>query len=126
MWIYNQESIDSNCLTIKITKKETASSTSSCTGGSIITHTSEFRFSLAFTGWRAAWVGYREFENCPNAPARLPSCKYNQKEITMMEIQAPGVQGGGIYTGVGYTLRVTTHYMFKELLTSMHSDLLTR
>ena len=76
-----------------ITKRETASSTSSCTGGSTITHTSEFRFSLAFAGWRAAWVGYSEFEHCPSAPARLPSCKYDQKQITMMQIQAPEAQG---------------------------------
>ena len=88
LWIYNQISKPSECLTVDVTTV----STTKCTGRPNRIHTSSFRMSLAFTGWRAAWVSYQEFKNCPSqAPSTDRSC-YTDK-ITMLRFHAPASQG---------------------------------
>ena len=87
LWIYNEISMPRKCLTVKVIQV----STPTCRKRNLKTHTSSFHVSLAFTGWRAAWVGYQEFRDCPSkAPKAGEKCY--KKQITMLKIYAPSIE----------------------------------
>ena len=88
LWIYNEVSKPLECLTVKVTKE----STPTCFGQTLKTHTSSFHISLAFTGWRAVWVRYNEFINCPTRAPRISRRCYSE-QITMVQIHAPPNKG---------------------------------
>ena len=88
LWIYNEVSKPSECLTVSVT----ILSTPNCPGRPVRTHNSSFLMSLKFTGWRAAWVGYQEFKNCPTR-ARPTGKKCDTEQITMLRFLAPVSKG---------------------------------
>ena len=96
-WIYNVEEMPAKCLTITAeTKLKKAKSrlknntplkkclTSSRRSSS---HSSSFYISLDFTGWRAVWVAFKEFKDCPTAATSTGKCY--QRQVTEIKITAP-------------------------------------
>ena len=87
LWVYNEIRKLSEYLTVEVIQV----SIPTCIGQTLKTHTSSFHVSLAFTGWRAAWVGFEELKNCPSQAPRISKRCYNE-QITMLKIYAPPIQ----------------------------------
>ena len=87
LWVYNEISRPRACLTVEVIQV----STPTCPEQTLKTHDPLFHVSLAFTGWRATWVGYQEFKDCPSEAPSLASTCYNE-QITMLKIYAPPIQ----------------------------------
>ena len=97
LWIYNVAEMPTKCLKVSVetklkrTKRELPSNTplKNCltSSGSSGSHTSFFYISLEFSGWRAVWVAFDEFKDCPSATTSTGNCY--QRQVTEIKITAP-------------------------------------
>ena len=97
LWVYNVEEMSVKCLTITVeTKLKKAKSRlrnntplKNCLMSSrrSRSHSSSFYISLDFTGWRAVWVAFKEFKDCPTTATSTGKCY--QRQVTKIKITAP-------------------------------------
>ena len=97
LWIYSVAEMSTKCLKVSVETKlksinrRLPSNTplNSCLTSSsrLVSHTSSFYISLKFSGWRAVWVAFDEFKDCPTAATSTGNCY--QRQVTDIKITAP-------------------------------------
>ena len=97
LWIYNVAEMPAKCLKVSVETRlksikrrlpdDTSLNNCLTSSSRSVSHTSSFYISLKFSGWRAVWVAFGEFKDCPTAATSTGNCY--QRQVTKIKITAP-------------------------------------